>query len=108
MELREQVIGYPSENLSKTYDSIDEVLCILGGKQKFSMRPRINDMIYTYDFYDNATAMISVASRPQNYMPDYQNVRHPITVRLIGFKEDSFYEKVYSALTELKNPSNQP
>jgi hypothetical protein len=100
MTKNETAFSYSDENTSQIYESIDEILCIMGGMQNFSMRPRVYDTIYAYDFHDNATALVYVASKAHHKPWDHW-YQYPVTVHLLGFKQDTIYTKLYNALSEL-------
>jgi hypothetical protein len=116
MDESERTIEYFNVKPSKIYDSIDERLCILGGKEAFKTLTR-ETKVYAYDFLNIGTtiprigtAMVFVppesnTAQVSNSNEDYQNTKeHSGTVWLFGFEQNSFYKKLCDALKELKNP----
>jgi hypothetical protein len=106
MKIDEKVIRYPNEDGSKMYDSIEKILSAFEGKQVFRLHPKCNDTVYIYDFYDNGIVTVYVASKPNHNVNDRQ-FKHPVTVHLLGFEQNSFYNKLYDELSDLKKKDMQ-
>jgi hypothetical protein len=92
-------VYYKNADPIKLSNSIDEVLTILGGTE-------ISEQKGSQNIYDIAFKGTAIVATFNNY--ERKRIKEETgemltgSVQLIGFKEDKFYEKLYSALKNLQ------
>jgi hypothetical protein len=100
-KIKAKTIIFPSGKPNQLLENLDELLCIMGGKETYHLSDLISDVEYyrcQYNFPKIGIVLVNAPYGPKNTLNNDGGM-----VQILGFEQDAFYNQMNRALTDLKN-----